>query len=56
MRALLLYERLAGKRAARALCESFFGEVTFFTHPESAEKLLSFRRALNGRIAEKLST
>ncbi|MBR7095386.1 MAG: DUF4091 domain-containing protein [Clostridia bacterium] len=56
MRALLLYERLAGKRAARALCESFFGEVTFFTHPESAEKLLAFRRALNGRIAEKLST
>ncbi|MBQ2719018.1 MAG: DUF4091 domain-containing protein [Clostridia bacterium] len=56
MRALLLYERLAGKRAAHALVREAFGEVTFRTHPESAEKLLAFRRTLNGRIAEKLST
>ena len=54
LRALLCLERRIGKKKTRELVESFFGSVTFATHPGSAERLLAFRQVLNEKIASLL--
>lgn len=52
MRALQLLEKRIGKAETRKFTEDFFGEVTFHTHPQSAERLLQFRALLNRKIEE----
>jgi hypothetical protein len=52
MRALRLLEKYIGKAKVKAFVQEYFGEVTFFTHPQTAENLLNFRHALNEKIAE----
>ena len=52
MRALRLLEKYLGKQQVKAFVQEYFGEVTFFTHPKTAENLLKFRNALNEKIAE----
>ncbi|MBE6885042.1 MAG: DUF4091 domain-containing protein [Ruminococcaceae bacterium] len=54
MRALQLYERLCGRESAMALVEKYYGKVTFFTHAESADKLLAFREELNQAVSAAL--
>lgn len=54
MRALYLLERYIGKKETRNFVQAFFGEVTFFTHPKSAEHLLQFRELLNQKIQDLL--
>jgi len=51
MRALQVLEKLEGKARTRAFVQDFFGEVTFYTHPGTAERLLQFRKLLNARIS-----
>lgn len=50
LRALCLLEKYIGKKETKQFVQSFFGEVTFFTHPQSAERLLQFRELLNQKI------
>jgi len=52
MRALLLLEKYIGRNATKEFVRDYFGEVTFFTHPGSAERLLKFRELLNIKIQE----
>lgn len=52
MRALQLLEKLIGKKETRKFTEDFFGEVTFYTHPQTAERLLQFRELVNQKIEE----
>ena len=54
MRALLLLERLKGKRFVNELIEKHYGEVTFFTPAGSEEKLIAFREAVNECIEKAL--
>ena len=54
MRALLLLEKYIGKAETKKFVNGFFGEVTFFTHPGSAERLLAFRELLNEKIRKCL--
>ncbi|MBQ8742678.1 MAG: DUF4091 domain-containing protein [Clostridia bacterium] len=55
MRALKALEKLIGKKETRGFVEDFFGNVTFFTHPGSAENLLLFRELLNQKIESSLN-
>lgn len=50
MRALQLLESYIGKAATKAFVEEYFGKVTFFTHPGTAENLFTFRKLLNEKI------
>jgi len=54
MRALYLLEKYIGKKETKKFVNDFFSEVTFFTHPKSAEKLLEFRELLNQEIKKNL--
>ena len=51
MRALQRLERLRGRRFTEALVREHYGDVTMLTHPESADKLLALRAAVNDAIA-----
>lgn len=50
MRALQLLEKLIGRKKAKEFTKDFFGEVTFFTHPQTSKRLLQFRQLLNEKI------
>ncbi len=54
MRALQRLESMIGKRETKKFVQDFFGEVTFFTHPQSAERFLQFRALLNKKIQSLL--
>ena len=54
LRALCLLERLIGKGETKRFVEDYFGKVTFFTHPQSAERLLCFRALVNEKIRQSL--
>lgn len=52
VRALTLLEKKKGRKVADALIAKHFGEVTFFTKPDSPEQFLAFRDELNLLLAE----
>ena len=54
MRALALLERLSSKEAAKALIDKHLGSPNFFNTPESPERFIGFRRALNEEIKKYL--
>lgn len=54
MRALQLLESMIGKEACNGLIDEYLGSPTFFNTPESPERFISFRRALNEKIKENL--
>lgn len=54
VRALQLLEKKRGRQFCMDLIEKHYGKVNFKTNPESPEKLLNFRKAVNDAIAETL--
>lgn len=54
MRALKTLERLIGKRETRKFVTDNFGEITFDTHLGNADRILSFRKSVNEKIANSL--
>ncbi len=54
MRALQRLEKLRGRRFTETLVREHYGDVTMLTHPESAERLLALRAAVNDAIAAAL--
>lgn len=55
MRALELMESLLGRDACMALIRTHFGDMDFFTAPDTPEQLLSFREALNKTIGNAMA-
>ena len=54
MRALLLLEKLTSREYCEQLIKDHFGDVTFYTKPESPEQLFNFKMAVNQAIHENL--
>ena len=52
LRALNTLEKLKGRSAAEAIIEKHFGNVGFFTAPDTPEAYLAFREELNRAISE----
>lgn len=51
MRALQRLEKLRGRRFTEAMVREYYPDVTMRTHPDSAERLLALRAAVNDAIA-----